>query len=104
MATEDNPLDPQLSLREKNRLFGQFSYDNFNGVSHTVDFSEGQIVKVEHGLGFAPTLEQLTARAHWRLGNVGNIWMAQEPDDKYVYLQAERTGKARIELAHPNKE
>lgn len=96
MATPSNPLDMPEDTRD---LYNKMAYHNFNGVEREVEFM-GAEVRLEHGLGFTPDLSRLTVRVHVAFADIGQIWLTKA-DDRYVYVNAPRAGRARLEITHP---
>lgn len=101
MAVLKNPMRDDLPDDVKH-VFNQFSYSNFNGVQREVEFTGGE-VRVEHGLGFAPDLSKLTVRVMIAFADIGQVWLTKS-DERYVYVNAPRRGKARLEIAHPPRQ
>ena len=102
--TSPNLLDGSLSLEEKQQLFAELDFSRFNGVAQVVEFEEGKVIRVEHGLPFTPELNQLDIVPAWKRGNVGTVYLADTPPDgQYVYLKAGGAGAARLRILHAAK-
>lgn len=100
MAELDNPLK-EPSPENIASLFTRGTYSQMNGVRKEVRIIPGRDVRVEHGLGFTPSLAELTIRTHLALGDTGTVYMTKEPDEKYIYVSAPRAGKVWLEVSHP---
>lgn len=101
MAILANPMRDDMPDDVK-KLFNQMAYHNFNGVEREVEFVGGE-VRVEHGLGFTPELSKITVRVHVAFADIGQIWLTKA-DEQYIYVNAPRNGKARLEISHPPQE
>lgn len=99
MAELSNPLRDDIDEDVKS-LFSRLAYHNMNGVEREVEFIGGE-VRVEHGLGFAPDISKLTLRPHLAQADIGTIFITRPPDERYIYVNAPRQGKVRLEISHP---
>lgn len=102
MAELRNPLAEEANpefIEDLKGLFNRASYENMNGPRREVQFT-GDLVKIEHGLGFTPDPARLTMRSHLAHDDVGTL-LFQGADERYVYVRTPRAGKAWVEIAHP---
>lgn len=103
MAELDNPLE-EPSPENLKGLFTRGTYSQMNGVRREVSIRAGQTTRVEHGLGFTPSTARLTIRTHVALADTGTVYMTKEPDAKYIYVSAPRSGNVHLEITHPPQE